>query len=271
MLQNTRYPPDDPREWLNRARSSLRLSETRLEDVYLDDLCYHAQQAAEKAIKAVLITRNVRFPYVHDLSELLDVADSAGWKVPARIRTARELTKYATGLRYPNRTDVDEAAYIRAVDIAREVVAWATTEVRVSDWDADRVRERVAEPYVAGPALAQRGDRIPDVALVSHLVQRIVEAATPDRIILFGSASRGTMGPHSDLDLMVVKSGAYDELELGAAIRGALSGIGIAFDVIVVKPETLERFGHSWALVYRPALEEGMLLYDASAGDLRRA
>jgi HEPN domain-containing protein len=42
-------------------------------DVYLEDLCFDAQQAAEKAIKAVLIHLGVRFPYVHDLSVLLDL------------------------------------------------------------------------------------------------------------------------------------------------------------------------------------------------------
>ncbi len=66
-----RFPPDDPREWLNRACSDLNLARSRIPDVLLDDLCFHAQQAAEKAIKAVLIQRNVEFPYVHDLAQLL--------------------------------------------------------------------------------------------------------------------------------------------------------------------------------------------------------
>jgi HEPN domain-containing protein len=48
----TRFPPDDPRERLNRARSNLRRAAEPLEGVYLEDLCYDAQQAPEKAIKA---------------------------------------------------------------------------------------------------------------------------------------------------------------------------------------------------------------------------
>jgi HEPN domain-containing protein len=52
----TRFPPDDPREWLNRARSNLRRAAVRAEGVYLEDLCYDAQQAAEKAIKAAWST-----------------------------------------------------------------------------------------------------------------------------------------------------------------------------------------------------------------------
>jgi hypothetical protein len=52
-----RRPPDDPREWINRARSNLVRAQTTLPGVYLEDLCFDAQQAAEKAIKAVLIAR----------------------------------------------------------------------------------------------------------------------------------------------------------------------------------------------------------------------
>ena len=58
-----RFPPDDPREWLNRARSSLALAKTRPPEAYLEDLCFEAQQAAEKAIKAMLIKQGVAFPY----------------------------------------------------------------------------------------------------------------------------------------------------------------------------------------------------------------
>jgi len=50
-----RYPPEDPREWLNRARSNLALAKAKRKGVYLEALCFDAQQAAEKAIKALLI------------------------------------------------------------------------------------------------------------------------------------------------------------------------------------------------------------------------
>ena len=54
-----RFPPDDPREWLNRARSNLAMAKNRIPDVYMEDLCFAAQQAAEKAVKAVMISCNV--------------------------------------------------------------------------------------------------------------------------------------------------------------------------------------------------------------------
>ena len=49
MSLTGRLPPDDPQEWLNRARSNLALAKNRIPDVYIEDLCFEAQQAAEKA------------------------------------------------------------------------------------------------------------------------------------------------------------------------------------------------------------------------------
>ena len=60
-----RFSPDDPREWLNRAKSNLALAKNPIPGAYLEDLCFEAQQAAEKAIKATLIRLGLEFPYVH--------------------------------------------------------------------------------------------------------------------------------------------------------------------------------------------------------------
>jgi HEPN domain-containing protein len=98
-----RRPPDDPLEWLNRARSNLARAKAdiRLEGVYLEDLCFDAQQAAEKALKAVLLHLKVRFPYVHDLAELLALVEGAGDPLPTHIREAARLTRFAVASRYP--------------------------------------------------------------------------------------------------------------------------------------------------------------------------
>ena len=47
-----------------------------------------------------------------------------------------------------------------------------------------------------------------DQKTLDDIVGRIVAVAQPERIILFGSAARGDMGPHSDVDLLVIKEGA---------------------------------------------------------------
>ena len=48
MSLGERLPPDDPREWLNRAKSNLAIAKNRVTDAYLEDLCFEAQQAADK-------------------------------------------------------------------------------------------------------------------------------------------------------------------------------------------------------------------------------
>ena len=121
-----RFPPDDPREWMNRARSNLVMAKNRIPDAYLEDLCFDAQQAAEKAIKAVMIAREIEFPYVHDLGSLLTLLEKTGEIVPEAIRTAVSLTTYATATRYPNAgTPVTEQEYREAITIAETVVRWA--------------------------------------------------------------------------------------------------------------------------------------------------
>ena len=126
MTLPQRFPPDDPREWLNRARSDLAMAKSRIAGTYLEAYCFHAQQAAEKAIKSVMILRNIEFPYTHDLSRLLTMLESSGEKLPEQVGKAVVLTDYAAVLRYPNFDEpVSEQAYKEAVSIAETVVHWA--------------------------------------------------------------------------------------------------------------------------------------------------
>lgn len=120
-----RFPPDDPREWLNRARSSLAIAKSRIPDVYLEDLCFKAQQAAEKAIKAVMIKRGVDFPYVHDLARLLTLLKEADESIPDVVGQAGKLTRFATITRYPMNQAVTEQHYREALSTAEAVVRWA--------------------------------------------------------------------------------------------------------------------------------------------------
>lgn len=95
-----------------------------------------------------------------------------------------------------------------------------------------------------------------------EIVRRIVEAAQPEKIILFGSAAREEMGPNSDVDLLVVKSGAHRR-KLAEKIYMNLIGVGQAVDVVVATPEDIERYGNCSALIIEPALREGRVVYAA--------
>ena len=96
-----RFPPDDPREWLNRARSNLAQAKTRL-----------------------------LFPYVHNLARLLTLLE-ANEAVPDSIMQAERLSRFAVEGRYPGLgRQVTEEEYQELIAIAEAVVRWAEDRVR---------------------------------------------------------------------------------------------------------------------------------------------
>ena len=86
---------------MNRARSNLRRARERTPGTYLEDPCFDAQQAAEKAVKALLVERGIDFPYVHDLAEPTGILAADGLEIPRMVRRAARLTQCATSTRYP--------------------------------------------------------------------------------------------------------------------------------------------------------------------------
>jgi HEPN domain-containing protein len=124
--------PTDPMEWLRRAKSNLvRAKADRvLGEVLYEDLCFDAQQAAEKATKAILVARQIPFPKSHDIVGLLTMLQEGGVEIPEEIRRAGILTEYAVDTRYPGLSeDVTEEEYMEAVDLAERVFHWAETLV----------------------------------------------------------------------------------------------------------------------------------------------
>ena len=125
-----RFPSDDPREWLNRARSDLTMAKAEGLGIYYEDLCFHAQQATEKAVKAVLLHRGIRFPYVHNIGDLIRLLKRKAVSVPSRVWKARELTDYAVETRYPGLSEpVSDKEYRDAVALAEAVVRWAEKQI----------------------------------------------------------------------------------------------------------------------------------------------
>ncbi|MDR7523421.1 MAG: nucleotidyltransferase domain-containing protein [Armatimonadota bacterium] len=108
--------------------------------------------------------------------------------------------------------------------------------------------------------MKSRSGEVPKDVL-DDIVRRIVEVAEPEKIILFGSAVRREMGPNSDIDLLVIKSGEYDPGRLTERIYQRLHGARAAVDVIVVTPAEVERYKDAFCLVIYPALREGVVIY----------
>lgn len=123
--------PGSPADWLGHATSDLTLARAGpIEGVLFEDLCFHAQQAAEKALKAVLVLRSTPFPRTHSIRTLLDLLPPAV-DFPSELREAAILTDYAVSSRYPGAVErVDANEYEHAIRLAAAVVSWAQTCVR---------------------------------------------------------------------------------------------------------------------------------------------
>ena len=129
--------PRDPNElgtahdWLRRAKSNLiRAKQPKPEEVLWEDFCFDTQQAAEKALKAVLLARRIPFRFVHDIAELLTLLENQGVPLPEEVKVSAELTDYSVESRYPGPFEpVTEEEFNRALKIAETVVAWAESQI----------------------------------------------------------------------------------------------------------------------------------------------
>jgi HEPN domain-containing protein len=130
--------PGSPEDWLRHARSDLALAQQRqVPEVLLAALCFHAQQAVEKGLKAVLVQRGVAFPYTHDLARLITLAKSARLPWPEALEAAAALTVYAAGSRYPGPgVEITDEEYRQATALAKGVLDWVENIV------ADQQRTR---------------------------------------------------------------------------------------------------------------------------------
>jgi HEPN domain-containing protein len=108
--------PTDPLAWLARAKGNLNLAEKggRLKGVLLEDLCFNAQQAAEKALKAVCLHQG------------MDILESRCTEIPKNVREADILTQYAVQSRYPSiMEEITRSEYRDSLRLAANVVFWA--------------------------------------------------------------------------------------------------------------------------------------------------
>ena len=101
--------------------------------------------------------------------------------------------------------------------------------------------------------------------ILDDIVQRIVGAVQPTRILLFGSAAQGRMGPDSDGDLLVVMPDGIHRRRTAQDIYRSLTGLGIAKDIVVATESDVRNYADNPSLVLFPALREGTEL-DCAAG-----
>lgn len=97
---------------------------------------------------------------------------------------------------------------------------------------------------------------------VSTMVNRIVGRFQPSRVVLFGSRARGTAGPRSDVDLLVVMPDGTDRHKAAVEMHLALADLPAAKDIVVTTPAHIAERGHVIGTVLRPALREGKVVYE---------
>ncbi len=97
--------------------------------------------------------------------------------------------------------------------------------------------------------------------ILNEIKRRIVETAHPLKIILFGSAARGEVGPNSDLDILVVIPSGIHRRVTARSIYRNLIGVGFAVDIVVVNEEDIERYKDNIGMVIKPALDQGRVIY----------
>ncbi|MEK7993459.1 MAG: nucleotidyltransferase domain-containing protein [Planctomycetota bacterium] len=96
---------------------------------------------------------------------------------------------------------------------------------------------------------------------IDDAVKRIVEQFHPAKIILFGSRARGSVGPDSDVDLLVVMDVEGSKRRQAVEIDLALSDRTFPLDLIVVTPEEFEKYRDVVGHIVYPAIREGKVLY----------
>lgn len=125
--------PGFPKEWLSHAQSDLnlaRLAKNR-KGILPEQVCFHAQQACEKALKAVLLFKKLEFPLVHDLETLLSIAEKGGLVLPMILSNIDLLTPYAVEARYPGfEEEVTSSDVSEAIHLAEQVVRWAAKLIK---------------------------------------------------------------------------------------------------------------------------------------------
>lgn len=124
---NENYAPGSPAQWVTHAESDLRLARLGAKDISIlrEQVCFHAQQAAEKALKAVLLSRDIAFPYTHDIKGLLKIAEVSALVIPPAVQQAAQLTPYAVETRYPGfEFQISSADVEEALQIAENTLAW---------------------------------------------------------------------------------------------------------------------------------------------------
>ena len=101
-----------------------------------------------------------------------------------------------------------------------------------------------------------------DQVVMDQVIQRLIAAADPEKIILFGSRARGSARPDSDLDLLLITKVPGPSRELEVRAYASLRGLAVPVDILCYTPEQVEQWSAAPNHVIARAVREGQLLYE---------
>lgn len=210
--------------WLKFAERDLRSARKNYEIWEYHVSVFLAQQAVEKALKALHIKKTGDFPKIHDLTRLARMIDAPN----EIVRLCAEITPAYTATRHP---DV-------AGDFSREEV----DELNQKCGKSDRMGEKI------------------DLSEVEAFLRRINKKFRIKKAVIFGSSVRGDYGKYSDVDLIVV-SDVFREL---SPLKRPVNlypewDLDYPVDFICYTPEEFEKLSKRPSLV-REALKEGKVV-----------
>lgn len=118
------------REWMRFARADLRAAQgTQGSDVVEPrHVAFNAQQAAEKALKAILVLHEITFPFTHDLEDLRPLLPP-GSRAKGESPQLSSLTQAIGRTRYPYGEELTAEAVAEMVDVAAAVVELAAADI----------------------------------------------------------------------------------------------------------------------------------------------
>jgi HEPN domain-containing protein len=122
------------KQWIKKAENDLISARYCIEikpSPPLDVVCFHAQQTAEKCLKAFLTYHGVEFEKTHDLVELTALASKVGRSFLEILDDAKKLTPYAVDARYPLTEESTEEEAKKAVEMAEKIKEFALSKLPV--------------------------------------------------------------------------------------------------------------------------------------------
>ena len=128
----------DVAEWLRFIKMDQNTACHLFESMHpqpLEIICFHCQQAAEKAIKALFILKEIEVIKIHDLAILLHKIE-AFFSVPVAVKNAGDdLTPFAATFRYPQSPDIDEALTRKALADMETVITWCKEQIVLAGYE----------------------------------------------------------------------------------------------------------------------------------------